>query len=151
MGVEFLKFMWMRTVENNDQERDEERKVRAIRLQRADIRQIRGRNPLSLDRLTEANMRDQDGDPVEHRKDGHQAHKVAKDGGRGLARVHVPEADEEGCEADGVDGVAVGAGLGEEAWCLAVFGEAVQGARGAVDIYTEGILLVAEVGGGCLE
>ncbi len=52
---------------------------------------------------------------------------------------------EEGCEADGVDGVAVGAGLGEEAWRLAVFGEAVQGARGAVNIYTEGRLLVTGV------
>lgn len=137
----------MRTVENNDQKRDEERKIRAIRLQSADVGKIRGRNPLSLDRLAEADMGDQDGDPVEHRKDGHQAHKVAKDCGRRLARVHVPEADEEGCEADGVDGVAVGAGLGEEAWRLAVFGEAVQGSRGAVDIYTEGRLLVTELSG----
>lgn len=84
------------TVEDENEERNEERVIRAIRLQPTNKRQRVHADALGLDRSSETKIGDQDSDPVQNGKDSDETDEVVEYLRRVLARIQIAKGDEDG-------------------------------------------------------
>ena len=121
---------------NNDAEC--EGKIRAYDAERSYIRHLRVCDALGAASTHEADVSHKDGYPGEDSEDGDEIDEVIEDFSRGLGHVEEGDEGDAGGEAERVDRDATAISTGEDGWSVAFFREAVEGARGDVEVGIRG-------------